>query len=575
MSSGIGNGQAADTTRVAQRSQPAQTKMSPVLIDVMFVAMLRSMSFFDEVRRFVSPALFDDYAEGHYKVLYEVLVELRAKHDLFHYSLVYSEVCEVVSANPQRMLPNLFTRLTTPNDNGLLFAAFTAQPTQVNLIQARVHLQRFLYERQIASPLRSFVESVDKGSYPAHLNDFLDSLQNQRHIVDSMVQAPIVEAMPSPDERLAPPSVYHNTGMKFIDGPLGGMREGDANGILGVIGAGKSTLAAHMAVEMARAEWTRAIEEGRAPRLIVLVTYEESAKKMRPRIWSAAAQIKWDKLEKLQNPWLELSNASCLQDYELSIVGDGPNKEGEYERWCKARVWLNQMLVILDLSGSEDHPGAGTGGVDEVAGYLEFIVRDCGRGILSLVLDYAGLAVERHIYANDLEEATHLRRLLKQFGDKCRRDIAERYRSTVWVVHQIAPSNATKSPMTLLHHSMAAESRAFAEHLAVCGCLGVPDTQTGCRLLNWSKTRYSSDANAVPSILRIDEQFAMIQDVTADFVVNDTGRSFVRSKDKNQVGGDAEQAKAQQAAASAHATQEAPVDTEETSQFGPPPVVAR
>jgi hypothetical protein len=69
-----------------------------------------------------------------------------------------------------------------------------------------------------------------------------------------------------------------------------------------------------------------------------------------------------------------------------------------------------------------------------------------------------------------------------------------------------------------MHHSDAAEARNFAEHMAVCGCLGVVDHNSGCLRLNWSKVRYFRDPSRTPPILRFDADFCRMVDVSTQFV---------------------------------------------------------
>lgn len=522
---------------IAQQVQPATPKMTTQLIDVMFIGMCRSMSFFDEVHRFLKPDYFP-LVEGHYRVLFDVMCQLRPRHNLFNHTLLYTECFDYINTNPTACDISLSERLLRKDGYGLLFVAFTEQVDRVSLTQCRDYLQRFLFERIVASPLRMFMETVAKDATPTNLTMFLDVLQDRRREIQTVDTLPVVDIMPDADQEMEPPSIFNKTGVDFIDKPLGGQREGDANGILGVTGAGKSTLAAHMGVSMARTEFARAQKAGCLPRISVIFTYEEDAKKMKPRIWSAAAQIRRDKLEQLTKPREQLTHAGCLEEYELKLAGDGEDKEGEYERWQKARCWLRETLWIVDMSGSEKFPNAGSGYVEEIASVLEGIkLLTGGRDYLSVLIDFAGLVCERYQQAQQMDDS-RLRHLLKGFGDQCRREISERFRCTTWIFHQIAPSKATESPTKALHHSMAAEAKAFAEFLSLCGCLGIPDSKTGCRLLNWSKTRYARTETVEPVLLRINDLFACFENVADAYQVDEAGRAFVATEIARRFHGD-------------------------------------
>jgi hypothetical protein len=522
---------------VAQQSQPATAKMSTQLLDVMFVGMCRSMPFFDETHRFLKPGYFPE-PEAHYRALFHVMCTLRERHAFFNHTLLWTECHEYINNDPTICHPHLTERLLINNYYGLLFCAFTQPDVEINLTQCRDYLQRFLYERVVATPLRTFMNRVEQNATPTNLPEFLSLIQDRQREIQTVTSLPVVDTMPDARETMEAPAIYHKTGVSFIDNPLGGQREGDANGILGVTGAGKSTLAAHMGVQMAKTEYLRAYEEGRPAKLSVIFTYEEDANKLRPRIWSAAAQIRRDKLEQITNPSAELTRADNLEPYELKIAGEGADKEGEFERWQKHRTWLSDALYVADMSGSEKFPNAGSGYVDEIVSVLEGIrVLTHGRFYLSVLIDFAGLVCERYQHAKGMDDG-QLRHLLKNFGDRCRREISERYSCTTWIFHQIAPSNATKSPTQPLHHSMASESRAFAEFLALCGCLGVPDAQTGCRLLNWSKTRYARTETVEPIPMRINDLFACFEDVSEAFKVDKVTRQFMTATEWDRIHGD-------------------------------------
>jgi len=525
-----------DPGLVAQQLQPATPLMSRQLIDMLFVGMARCPEFFDECRRFIKPSYFPAW-EAQYQVLYHVMCELRPHHRMFNYTLLHIECYDFISRNLGVCDEQQALQLLQKNSYGLLFHIFTLPSEEIDLAQCRRYLQRFLMERVIATPLRQFMSQVSDQAIPERLTEFLDLVQDRRREIQAAVDLPVVDIVPDPTKPIKPPAIYNMTGVDFIDGPLGGQREGDANGILGVIGAGKSTLAAHMGVQMAKTEFLRAFDEKRAPRLSVIFTYEEAAEKLQPRIWSAAAQIRRDKLERLTHPQEQLSHAGALEEYELKLAGEGERKEGEFERWVKMSGWLPEVLWIADMSGSEQYPNSGSGYVDEIVSVLEGIkIRSGGKAYLSILIDFAGLVCERYQQINGMDDS-RLRHLLKGFGDRCRREISERYRCTTWIFHQIAASNATRSPTQALHHSMAQESRAFAEFLAVCGCLGVPDPTSGCRLLNWSKTRYSRQETIEPMMLRINDLFAQYEDVSEQFRIDDGGRAFVTRSVYNQVHG--------------------------------------
>jgi hypothetical protein len=123
-------------------------------------------------------------------------------------------------------------------------------------------------------------------------------------------------------------------------------------------------------------------------------------------------------------------------------------------------------------------------------------------------------------------------------GDSLRRTVAEKHQATVWLLHQFNGDQNKRSPTVLLHHSDAAESKAFAENLAACGCLGVEDKSTGCRLLNWSKVRYYNDRSQSAPTLQINGMFGGMTDVSNRFTPDANTRTFIDPHSRSTLEGD-------------------------------------
>jgi len=208
----------------------------------------------------------------------------------------------------------------------------------------------------------------------------------------------------------------------------------------------------------------------------------------------------------------------------------------EVERYTMAREWLNKCLIVVDMSGSDEAPTAGEGYVDEIVGVLSRQLEARGQWSYAVVIDYAGLVCERYMAAAGLDERNY-RLLLKRFGNECRMRISEKFHTVTWITHQLKGETGKASPITLMHHADAGESKDFATNLAVCMCLGNVDPSTGCRQLNISKIRYRANEKIAPITLRIDSQFALMQDASNQFAVDEAGRQFVDRDTMNEIGG--------------------------------------
>lgn len=543
-----------DTITVAQQSLGPEDRVVPAMLDVIFMALLRNTAFQDEARRFVSVNQFNPVTEAHYALLWDVLTHMQAEGLACSSTTVCTEIHRVLHNNPMCIHPSFHPLLLQQDQQGLVWSAFTSPDADIDVNAARVYLRQFLRERLIATPLRRFMEGVEPGETPMGLDDFLTTLGRQREMIQSLHTLPLVATVPGLTDTLAPSAVMHPSGIDWIDSRITGFREGDVVGVLGVTGGGKSTLGAHIAVAGAKREYTHASREGREGRWIAFFTYEEDVKKMQPRIWSAGMQIKRDRLADLTNPSVQLSTRESLQDYERNLFGPNSTETScEQERWQAASVWLNKHLALFDMSGSSDFPNAGKGYIPEVVAYLDAYQQRMQTFPLTVILDYVGLMCRNYIAHNNMREE-QLRTLLTEFGNTARREIAERFRCTVVGLHQIAPSEGGKSPIALLHHTMAQESKAFAENMAACACIGNADQQTGCRRINWSKIRYKPQEQVEPITVRINDEYSLMDDVSAAYVVDEASRRFITHDAAAQMHGSAAVA-AGAATAEARATQ--------------------
>lgn len=551
-----------DTILAAQQNLGPEERVVPAMLDVVFMALLRNTAFQDEARRFVRVNQFNPVTEAHYALLWDVLTHMRDQGLACSNTTVCAEIHRVLHNNPMCIHPSFHPLLLQQDSHGLVWSAFTSPESDIDVNAARFYMRHFLRERAIATPLRRFMEGVEPGETPMGLDDFLTTLTRQREMIQSLNTLPLVATVPSLTATLAPSAVMHPSGVDWIDSRILGFREGDVVGVLGVTGGGKSTLGAHIAVACAKREYTNARTENREGRWVAFFTYEEDVKKMQPRIWSAGMQIKRDRLADLTSPALQLSTRDNLQSYERNLFGPNSTETTcEQERWQAASVWLNKHLALFDMSGSTDFPNAGRGYIPEVVACLDAHQHQLGTMPLIVVIDYVGLMVRNYMNHNNLRE-DQLRTMLTEFGNQARREIAERFRCTVVALHQMAPSEGGKSPTALLHHTMAQESKAFAENMAACACIGTADTHTGCRRINWSKIRYRQQERVEPVTVRINDEYSLMDDVSTAYVVDEASRRIITRDAAAQMHGSA-----------AAATNEATAESQATTVSPNPPAI--
>lgn len=549
-----------DPALIAQRPQPTEAEIAPTAIEWMFVCFAHNHAFFADAQGLIQEIHFLP-AEEPLKYLWRALCKVIPEYGGVTYANLRLTYEQFLREDPNVMLsPSALDIIFRPDDSGLLWSVANPPPditAAANIETARALLRKFSYERSIVAPTRRMVQPGFAGGIPANLGEFFKAIEHQHNRIMTVDRLPIANVAPDMTQPLQQAFEFKQTGVSFVDEPLGGQRVGDVCGLLGPTGGGKTTLAGHMAIASARQCWSDAMRGG--PReATVFITVEEEAKKLLPRLWSTAFQIPRDKLERMTD-FSALTTRETLQEYERRLAQAGNVNNGEIlsetERFACGMVWLKEHFILLDLSGSDANPNAGYGYIDEISSYLARIQQQLQIGYRSVYLDYAGLSVERHMQAEGLMNNDKVyRNLLKSFGDEFRRKVSERYKTTSWILHQLKGDVGKAKPTVLMHHTDAGESKDFAVNMAVCGCLGTADPQTGCRRLNWSKVRFRANEQIAPATLRIHDQFAMMEDVSSLYLADEHSRQFISREDAREIGGLANAQRHQPALAGAAGT---------------------
>lgn len=524
-----------DPALIAQQPQLTQAFLAPSTIEWLIICFANDSQLFSEARLLIAPHHFKPH-EMPLRVLYEALCISTDQYGGATYETIAAIVSDMLTQNQSIVLTEVQQQIIFRRDeHGLIWQI--CNPTGVamevtNRAFSRELLRRFANERTIVEPLRRVMNPAFNQGVPENLGEFLTVINAQQARLSTLNSVPEVMMAPTIGTSLVSSNVFRKTGVPFIDEVLGGERVGDCNGLIGPTGGGKTTLAVHMAVSSARQSWAEAYETRTDPGLVVFVTAEEAAIKLRPRILSAFLSIPRTKLDTLSD-WGQLTQPGKLDPYEIAMQKDQEYKLSEIERYELYAPQLNSAIRVLDLSGSDAFPNAGSGGIDEIVSYLSRYQQP----IRSVYIDYAGILCERLMAAKNLDEKNY-RYLLKTFGDRCRQEIAARFGCTAWVLHQLKGAMGKSMPTKLMHHSDAGESADFANNMTVCGCLGVADPFTGCRRLNWSKCRYLPNDKITPPTLRINDHFAIMEDVTRLFTVGESGQ-FLSPEDQHQIRGTA------------------------------------
>lgn len=521
-----------DPSLSLQRPAPTRPLIPFQAVEWLIYCLGRDQQLLLEARQVLASHHFQPH-ESVLQLLYEAICSCVDSYG----GITYESVCYVVqmriSQSPLYAFSDEQLEAIFRNDSfGLVWQLTKAEFDYgtTNQAMARELLSQLVYERTVYGPLRRLM--AGNPGVPENLSGVLESLSDQTARISSLQGFPEVNIAPEVGAVLRAPSVFHKTSVGWLDARLNGQREGDCNGLLGPTGGGKTTLAVHMAVACAKQCWQEAQVTGGPAPIVVYVTAEEAASKLLPRIWSAFCDIRRAKLEEFES-WDQLTQPGDLDAYELKMQAGQEDKLSEIERYQLNAPIMRECLRVLDISGSDEFPGAGYGYIPEISAYLSRY----DRPIRSVFIDYAGLVCMRHMEKNGWTDKDAYRRLLQNFGDQGRKEISERYSCTTWVAHQLRGEAGSFSPTKLMTHSDAGESKDFAVNMAVCMCLGTEDKKTGCRLLNVSKVRYRPGAQVQPVTLKIHDDFAVMQDVTSDYMLDPAANKILTREEAKHVMG--------------------------------------
>ena len=499
-------------------------EITPFEMDYLVAAWLRLPGFFRESARYVEPQHFDPAREGQYLVIWLVLSELYKRSEELTCDTVLTAAYALISSGQVTLMPGQAEDVLTQDDTGLIYAAYSTSSTQLQLFYARDVLQKFLHERSVLWPMRRVSASSGTATTKEALSIAIERLSMQQRRISAVQGLPTRPPAPLFGTPLPPASIYHPTGLEWVDRQVRGQREGDVNSFLGFQGAGKSLFSGQLVVESGRV--AHAVNPA-SPEWSTLFTYEEPLRKIEPRLRSVAMRIDRTKLDTMGSDWSLLTSMSNLAHYERNMG------TCERERYDMNRDWFNNCVRAFDMSGSEDFPSAGAGGVQEIVGYLDALQNESGRGIRTVVIDWAMPLVERHMEERRVKQ-DFLRNQLAKLGDELRRQVAERFHCTVWITQQLK-SDLNKNPTKLHNHTDAMECKGFAMHMPLCGVLSAPCLTTGVRRFHWSKHRTAADEQIAPLMLKPDSHIAEFVNVSNRYTVDSITQTILETRTANAV----------------------------------------
>jgi hypothetical protein len=366
-------------------------------------------------------------------------------------------------------------------------------------------LGRFLAERKLSDELRRLTNdlpSVETYTDPLAVLRALEARWTTVTLQTGRGGAPAVAD--DPTARPALPRL-RKTLLPWLDEIMnGGQADGEAYCLLGPTSGGKTSLAVQLAVEGTRYENAVAADGGPA-RYWHYFSWEASYAELMQRVYSYGAKVHADTYRHNQ----EFSTAANRKayEYEEPANGAGLPVTGEVERLHEFAAGFGGSrcrLLIHDFSGSR--PGLGTGGLQEAIDEIRLEAHR-GRPPAGIVIDYAGICLERQIAANPGRyKPSDVYVMLGSFMDQVRNRLSIPYSCSSWVLHQFHGDQSGLAPGVALHHKNAKGSRNIGDNADFAFGIGNRDNRTGMLTFSMSKHR-RAPGRTEPTLVHFDGRF--------------------------------------------------------------------
>ena len=335
-----------------------------------------------------------------------------------------------------------------------------------------------------------------------------------------------------------------STGLSLFDSFMdGGDAAGESYGLLGPYGGGKTTLAVMLTTlraKLAYAAWQENNFEGSCG-LSFHFTYEEGLGSLRLRALSYIAEIPRHILTAAitGKDYSLFSQAGNLKAYEqrkfAADLRNGQPVRGELERCQYAQHILNHCWRPVDMTGADpDHPGRGTGLVDEVAAIVRQELTVLGREgrpahVDIVLVDYVLACIERHT-----DDSDALRHMIRNFPMQMKHKVAIPFDCPAWSMHQLDTKAQALPPGKMPNKTDASEGRAFAERLDFLFAIGNVnrDSQAAFGALKVRRTQPKP-----PIVVELDGDNANVVDRRAEYTIDPRSHRIVASDEGRAIGG--------------------------------------
>lgn len=508
----------------------------------LFTHLLRVPAVYSYARDKITTSLLSQIDEVHLQVLWAALTAISGRgsdHAGFRYSAVVNAVGDVLDqidvdkAEWARPLLLDDPRYVHAGGRlGLIYRAFKRVSVSGDLVDVDVDtgltlLRRFLSERLVADEvirqldLRTF---GDVSQYvPTSLVDLFDHAGRQHRIVQSIGGDrfdDLVSPMAAEDQ-----CEQFAINVPWLNDPLGGhMRSTHAYVLMGPYSGGKTMCGLNLAIEAAR-YFSGQAAGGLPGRHVYYFHYEVPRVEMRQRMWALLGLVHRDRFSgdgvvDIDDPRLASTERHRYEHVLADEIGvDVHELPSERDRIMRGLDEISEYFHMCKMFGDD---GVGYGGLDEIQGVLEQSKDRNGWMPGMVVIDYAGLMIERELRARNMDtrddsnsfRSIQLRNLIGRVTE-----MNQRFGCCAWVLHQLKGSANKRAATAQLSTSDGAGSTMMAENAHAAFALGNRDKETGCVVLHYSKCRGTPNTDRY-GLVRMND-FGWFSEVSDYCLVND------------------------------------------------------
>lgn len=467
----------------------------PEKLELLLTVVMRNPGLYEAARELIDAACFRD-GEQPYMFAWQAYVQAATKAGSV-LSVMAPAIVELQDA--ARAAPDMYLQVLVAPALAF-FARVDATPAEATVLPdiervVRQELRRFISERKAIDPLRRALSDA-RGFMLDDPRGVIEQVNSQLIRADALMAQSAHGVIPrTPFRQLEQIS----TGVEPIDRATGGgVSPRKLYGIFGPSGAFKTGLAVQLAVAAAQSEAARARQvPGYRAKLIIYAVYEGGREEIQLRAMSCGAEILKTRVKAYFSNMAPLTHTPYAHTYEREHQLELP----ETERFARAEEAL-ESFRILDMSSSSESPNIGSGYIPELSASIDRTVREEGREVGAVFIDYAKLVARRHAMATGkLDDLTHL---LGSMPDQLRISVAERHNTVLWILQQLDASANQKRAGAVLDHSQSSWAKDFGENLWYAFCLSKIDKANGhTTTMAASKTR-DTEGLTRPYVLQLN-----------------------------------------------------------------------